>query len=194
MADRKPIKQAHERAQVALFLQWFNARYRTNFSVVEEPDPPEAIIRSGRTTRWVEVTDAFWSDAFAKDEYSYATPGEVHEPIGTGPFLNPDEAFSKRFVDAVRKKLEKRSYEDSRGLYGPGYLVVPIMYPLFDANTIRMMRELWSQTRINDLGCFRSVYMTLRMGRGPVQRWSAYGRTSLETACERQEAARYSAD
>lgn len=177
MADRKPIKKAHERAQVALFLQWFNDRYRANFTVVAEPDPPEAIIRSGRTTRWVEVTDAFWSDAFAKDEYSYSTPGEVHEPIGMGPFLNPDEAFSKRFVDAVRKKLEKKSYEDSNRLYGPGYLVVPIMYPLFDANTMSVMHDLWSQTQIKDLGFFRGVYLTLRMGGGPVKRWSSYART-----------------
>lgn len=172
MANRKPVKQAHERAQVAIFLRWFNARYRANFTVVEEPDPPEAIIRSGRTTRWVEVTDAFWTDAFAKDEYSFATSGEVHDSIGSGPFRNPDDAFSKRFVDAVRKKLEKNSYESARRLYGPGYLVVPIMYPLFDTRTYRMMREIWSKTEINDLGHFRSVYIILGMGRGPVQRWA----------------------
>lgn len=82
MPNRRPVHQAHERAQVAVFLKWFNARYRANFSVVGESDPSEAIIRSGRTIRWVEVTDAFWSDDFARDEYSYATPGEVHKPIG----------------------------------------------------------------------------------------------------------------
>ena len=73
MPDRRPIKQAHERAKVAIFLQWLNARYGAHYTVLAEPDPPEAIIRSGRTTRWVEVTDAFWSGAFAKDEYSYIT-------------------------------------------------------------------------------------------------------------------------
>ena len=177
MSDRKPIHQAHERAQVAIFLEWLNSRYGANYSVVAEPDPPEAIIRSGRKTRWVEVTDAFWSDDFAKDEYSYATPGEVHKPIGTGPFVNPDTAFSKRFVDVVRKKLEKKSYLNSRDLYGPGYLVVPIMYPLFNSHTIRIMRHVWSQTEIKDLGCFRSIYMNLQMGRGPIQRWNAYART-----------------
>ena len=177
MLNRRPVQQAHERAQVAVFLKWFNARYGASYIVVEEPDPPEAIIQSGRTTRWVEVTDAFWSDGFARDEYSYATLGESHKPIGSGPFVNPDREFAKRFVEVVRKKLEKTSYLSSLKSYGPGFLVVPIMYPLFSSHTIHFMRDEWSRTKIQDLGCFRSIYMNLEMGRGPVQRWSTYART-----------------
>lgn len=142
-----------------------------------EPNPPEAIIRSGRTTRWVEVTDAFWSDAFAQDEYSYATPGENHKPISSEPFVSPDAQFAERFVDVVRKKLEKRSYIASKEAYGPGYLVVPIMYPLFNSDTLHFMKEAWTRTNIEDLGCFRSIYMSVQMGRGPIVRWAEYGRS-----------------
>ncbi len=177
MPDRRPIKQAHERAKVAIFLQWLNARYGAHYTVLAEPDPPEALIRSGRTTRWVEVTDAFWSDAFAKDEYSYITPGEVHRPMRSGIFLNADAAFADRFTDVVRKKLEKPSYLTCRNSLGPGYLVVPIMYPPFSSDSIRFMREAWQLAKINGLACFRSVYIILNMGRGPVQRWNAYGRS-----------------
>lgn len=177
MSGRRDTQQAHERAQVAAFVAWLNSRYRARYAVVDEPNPPEAIIRSGRTTSWVEVTDAFWSDEFARDEYSYATPGEKHKPIGNGPFAGPDAKFAGRFVEVVRKKLEKRSYIPSRDAFGPGYLVVPIMYPLFNTHSIRFMKEAWSQTKIEDLGCFRSVYMSLQMGRGPIVRWSDYRRS-----------------
>lgn len=121
------------------------------------------------------MTDAFWSDAFAQDEYSYATSGEEHKPIGNGPFVGPDAQFAARFVDAVRKKLEKKSYLPSMEAYGKGYLVVPIMYPLFNSHSLRYMKQAWARTRINDLGCFRSIYMSVQMGRGPIVRWSEYG-------------------
>lgn len=176
MTGRRAIQQAHERAQVGAFVEWLNFRYRARYEVVAEPNPPEAIIRSGRITRWVEVTDAFWSDAFAQDEYSYATPSENHKPIGDGPFIEPDAKFAARFVDVVRKKLEKPSYLPVMQMYGPGYLVVPIMYPLFNRHSLSYMKETWSCTRIKDLGCFRSVYMSMQMGRGPIVRWSEYGR------------------
>jgi hypothetical protein len=177
MSRRRGTQQAHERSQVAAFVAWLNSRYRGKFKVVDEPTSPEAIIRSGRTTRWVEVRDAFWSDGFARDEYSYATPGEKHKPIGSGPFLQPDAEFAARFVDVVRKKLKKKSYLSIRNTYGPGYLVVPIMYPLFNRDSLWVMKEAWSRTRIEDLGCFRSVYMSLHMGRGPIVRWPEYGRS-----------------
>jgi hypothetical protein len=177
MAGRRDIQQAHERAQVGAFVAWLNQRYGAKYEVVSEPNPPEAVICSGRITRWIEVTDAFWSDAFAQDEYSYATPGEDHKPIGNGPFLEPDAQFAARFVDVVRKKLEKRSYLPCKQAYGPGYLVVPIMYPLFNSHSLWYMKNAWSRTQIEDLGCFRSVYMSVQMGRGPIVRWSEYGRS-----------------
>lgn len=177
MTRRRDTQQTHERAQVRAFVTWLNSRYRAKYKVVDEPNPPEAIIRSGRTTRWVEVTDAFWSDAFAQDEYSYATPGENHKPMGSGPFMEPDKKFAARFVDVVRKKLEKQSYLPSMQAYGPGYLVVPIMYPLFNPHSLWCMKKAWSHTRIENLGCFRSVYMSIQMGRGPIVRWSEYGRS-----------------
>lgn len=174
MSGRRETQQAHERAQVATFLQWLNARYRSKFEVVAEPNPPEAIIRSGRTTRWVEVTDAFWSDVYAQDEYSYATPGEVHKPIGSGSLVGPDAQFAERFVDVIRKKLEKTSYLPSKASYGPGYLLVPVMYPLFTAQSLWYMKQVWARTEINDLGCFRSVYITHCARASSVQRWAEY--------------------
>lgn len=162
MADRRPIQQAHERAFVDHFLNWFNYAYRTDFKVVSEPNPPEAVIRSSRTTRWIEVTTAFWNEAYAKDLYSYATPGEEHKPVGPGPFQSMDNAFARSFVSVVKKKLEKKSYVPSRDQYGPGYLVVPIKYPWFHGQTVGHMKDAWAASTVNDLGCFRSVYIAFQ--------------------------------
>ena len=148
MGDRRSIQQQHERAVVRDFLAWFNARRGTQFKVIAEPNPPEAIIKSVRATRWVEVTDAFWTASYAQDLYSYATPGEEHKPVGPGPFASMDASFASRFVQAVANKLKKRSYLPFLEKYGKGYLLVPINYPWFDGATIQEMKDLWRAKRL----------------------------------------------
>lgn len=163
---RSLIKEKHERYQVGLLVQELNRRHRSTFEVVAEPDPPEAIIRSGRTTRWAEVVTAFWNEAYARDLNSYATPGEAHVSVGSGPFMSMDDEFASKFVAAVKSKLEKKGYVPFREKYGPGYLIVSIQHPFLDAHTFEHIREEWRKVQVNDLGCFRSVYVTFRATKG----------------------------
>ena len=102
------------------------------FHVIGEPNPPEAIIQSERLTRWVEVVDAFWSKEWARDQYSFGTPGEEHVAIARGPYVNPDLRFAQSFIESLSKKLAKSSSLPVAKQYGPGYLVVNVDYPLFD--------------------------------------------------------------
>lgn len=157
MVDRRPVQQAHERFFVEQFLEWFNSRYRSSFQVVNEPNPPEAVIRSARTTRWVEVSTAFWTTSYAQDLYSFATPGEKHKPLDPGFYHNMDRIFARNFVSVLTKKLEKKSYVPWRDKYGPGYLIIPIKHPWFTGETVCLMRDAWADCVINDIGCFRSV-------------------------------------
>jgi hypothetical protein len=159
MANRRPVQQAHERAYVGHFLKWFNNTYHCNFQVVCEPNPPEAVIRSSRTTRWIEVSTAFWTKNYAQDLYSYATPDELHMPVNHSQNINMDQCFAHNFVSVVKNKLEKKSYVKWQELFGPGYLVIPIKYPWFDGQTLNLMRDVWSGCSVIDLGCFRSVYI-----------------------------------
>lgn len=169
---RSMIKEKHERFQVGLLVNELNRRHRSRYRVVAEPDPPEAIIQSGRTTRWVEVVTAYWKIAFAKDLNSYATPGETHVSIGNGLFVDTDDEFSTNFVAAVKSKLEKRGYTPFREMYGPGYLLVSIHYPFFSHHSMRLVEQKWMQAGVEDLGCFRSVYVTFRVFDGyKVVRW-----------------------
>lgn len=110
MGNRLPVKQQHERSVVADFISWLNARRGTRYTVIAEPDPPEAIIQSTRVTTWVEVVDAFWTGNYAQDVNSFATPGETHKPVSLGPHIDMDKCFAKSFVKALSNKFQKTSY------------------------------------------------------------------------------------
>ncbi|MGH6839913.1 MAG: hypothetical protein ACREDT_14160 [Methylocella sp.] len=162
MIYRRPTQQEHERANVSSFVSWFNRVYRTDYKVDSEPNPPEAVLRSScGSTCWVEVSSAFLNEDYAKDRYSFATPGEAHKPYRNRPLQEPDNNFAQRFVCVVKKKLEKQSYIPYKNKYGGGYLVVPIMNPLFNEQTFQAMKAAWATfaPTVNDLGCFSSVYI-----------------------------------
>jgi hypothetical protein len=167
MNRRREVQHQHERAVVTDFLGWIEARRKIAFRVIAEPNPPEAVIRSKRLTRWVEVVDAFWSEAWARDQYSFATPGEDHKSIGPGPQFAPDATFAQNFARVLANKLKKSSYLPFAKQYGPGYLVVNVDYPLFNSRTNIETRALWEQGRPwPDKGCFREVFLRIRAFRG----------------------------
>ena len=68
-----------------------------------------------------------------------------------------DDTFTSNFVYVLKKKLEKTSYIPWRDKYGPGYLIVPIKYPWFERESVRLMKEAWNDCFVNDIGCFRSI-------------------------------------
>jgi hypothetical protein len=170
---RRSIQRQHERAVVADFLEWLRRRGRPNFVVVAEPRTPEAIIQSPRRKSWIEVVDAFWNPAWARDVYSYATPGEKHAAVGRGPHAAPDATFARNFSRAVSKKLSKTSYATTAKQYGPGYLLVNIEYPFFDVRAYRAARAEWRAGRPwPSQGCFREIYTAFRAGNRRIfRRW-----------------------
>ena len=173
---RRSVQEAHERFVVKQLLAALNHRHRASFVVTAEPNPPEAIIRSGRTVRWVEVVTAFWNEAEAKDLYSYATPGEKYAPANEGLLMGMTPEFSENFANVVQKKLEKDTYLSFRDSYGPGYLAVSVQFPFFKRDTLAFMRRAWNSRNVADLGCFSSVYLVYRVFDGyKVERWPHHG-------------------
>lgn len=181
MADRTAIKQADEDAFIDAFIAWHGRAYRSLFRVVFRPDPkrqepPDAIIQSHRTIRWLEIGNAIWSDEYAQHLYSKMTPGEEHQPLQSGLYAETDKRLASRFVDILAKKLNKASYDPVVERYGPGYLVIPLVTVpgLFDMSTVDAMRWKWSKCKPTDRGSFRSVYIAYRdVSRGSCwfQRW-----------------------
>lgn len=177
MVTRRPIQQQHEREVVRDFLSWLNARRGMKYSVISEPNPPEAIIRSVRVTRWVEVGDVFWSDQWARDLYSYATPDENHKPVPDGPYFDTDNQFSRRFVNVLTDKLAKKAYEPFCHEFGSGYLVLNVQYPFFSDHTVQRMKHHWGKaTSKKDRGCFREVYVSFpSLNSSAFRRWHIHG-------------------
>ncbi len=157
MAHRGLLKKADERFHINNFVEWLNSTYGSSYKVIAEPEPPEAIIESKYKKSWIEISTAFINSGYAQDLMSYATPNEAHKSISGNLFVGPDRTAAINFVAVVKKKLEKKSYLPIVKEYGPGYLVIPIRNPFFDENTIRLMKEEWDTTIVNDLGCFKSV-------------------------------------
>jgi hypothetical protein len=161
VSQRRRVQELHERFTVNLFLKEFNFRYHTDFKVIEEPNPPEAIVQSKNSTRWVEVTTAYLDAEYAADLNSYATKGEKHVPRRRQELsIDTDEQFAKQFVRVVKNKLEKSTYEPSFRKHGKGYLVVSIKYPLFGKETLRLIEHVWDQAQALDKGFFKSIYIT----------------------------------
>lgn len=172
MTNRREIQKSQERFYVQGFIKYLNCACRSNFKVESEPNPPEAIVKSNNTVRWIEVGSAFWNEDYARDLSTYATPGERHHPMTEGPYTSLDSEFASRFVSTVKKKLEKTSYLPFLEQYGQGYLIVPIYYPFLDRNTIASMKGLWLQAAISNLNCFRSIYIAYSsVGEIKFSRW-----------------------
>jgi hypothetical protein len=167
------VQEQHEDAVISDFVEWLNARRKTNFRVVAKPNPPEALIKSGRTTRWIEATDAFWSDEYAQDLYSYATPSETHKQVRPGRYMGMDALFASQFSRVLIAKLKKRSYLPFLKTYGPGFLIIQLNHPWLNRVTLREMKEQWrSKQPVEDLGCFKYAYITFFSPAGRVfQSW-----------------------
>lgn len=172
MNKRRPVQQAHERAHVGEFLNFLNAARRFPFSVIEEPNPPEAVIQSGRIFRWIEISTIFMNKNWAQDQYSHVTPGERYQPFGNSVIVEPDKQFVTNFIYVLTKKLNKDSYMPFKKKYGPGYLILPINYPLFNRDTVDLMKRRWKEIQpLQNLGCFRGIFLTGRPLRGRFSRW-----------------------
>ncbi len=164
--QRRHAQVLHERFNVKLFLEEFNARYQTDFKVVAEPNPPEAIIQSKNTTRWVEVTTAYLNEAQAKALSAYPVKGEKPQANWQGVIADLDAQFANQFVDVVTKKLGKTSYAPFSKQYGKGYLIVSIQHPMFCQKTLSAIERVWDEVEVVDNGYFKSIYIVNRADDG----------------------------
>lgn len=175
MNNRREIQEDHEIFLIDCFINWWEEKTGEKFKVISRPHPhpPEAIILSNSRTTWLEVTDTFFSDEFARDLYSYATPGEEHVPMASGPFENMDDKTALRFVNIIKKKLCKSSYETVFAKYGQGYLLVGMQSIWFDGKTCELMakhcrNEDWSSNK----GYFSKIFISFRsLNRQVFEEW-----------------------
>jgi len=186
-SSRQIIQAQHEKSVVEAFLSWWKINQCEDLNVLHWPPhqvPPEAILKSSSRTTWVEVTDCFDSDDWARDRYSYATPQETHIPMSMES-IDMDERLARRFVALLKKKLEKSSYDQVKSEFGRGYLVICMDSPWFEPSVITnymiplSAKESWSDVR----GSFHEVYLCFRsMGKKHFVKWENTDRSNFNAS------------
>lgn len=153
------IKEAHEVAVLGVALAEHNRLHGLNLSVIERPEPPDAILSDGSITTWMELTDVFFSQEWARSLSSYRSV-KGHQPMRTGGYLNMDDPFVESFCEAIIKKSSKSSYSSCLQKHGPGILVVGLYSPWLDGQTLKEINERWRSCERPDISStFSHVYL-----------------------------------
>ncbi len=152
------LKRAHELAVAKDFAK-FISKPTSSYSVIETPDPPDAILKANSGEQvWVEITDVFRNEEEAKEAYSWAFGGDVIYKHPPGVIFEPDKAISYSTVEGVERKLNKNSYKNALNKYGKGMLILWIDDPLFTPRTLdRIKKNFYNKSLSSDY--FREVYI-----------------------------------
>ena len=151
---RHEIQQRHENAILTLFAQHLFSLTGSTYELVEQPDPPDGVLRSQSGQRiWVEVADIYRSVDEAHEERSHVTPGEDRFLHREHPIISPDERTAVAAISVITNKISKNNYQSISEKYGPGILIVCERDPLFDESTLTEIRD---RVR-NEIDCLRSV-------------------------------------
>ena len=162
MKPREQIKQMHEDDVIEQFLSWHNSKCKTQFTVIEKPEPPDAIAKDGNNYIWIEHADIYRSMEEAKQERSTVTPGEEPYERQEYPIFEPDKRTAVAFEKILLKKLSKKSYSKFAEKYGLGILLLTERDPLFSKSTLNCIGDRLKSCDFNNKGYFGSVYLGYR--------------------------------
>ena len=105
---RHEIQQHHENPILTLFAQHLSSLTGSTYELVEQPDPPDGVLRSQSAQRiWVEVADIYRSVDEAHEERSHVTPGEDRFVHREHPIVSPDERTADATISVIENKIAK---------------------------------------------------------------------------------------
>lgn len=90
------MKQHHEFTVIQAALKEHNRLYGQGLRIISRPDPPDAILSNGVYTTWLEHTDAFFSEEWAK-----ALSAKAYVSIKVDMDMTIDEQFANVFCQRV---------------------------------------------------------------------------------------------
>ena len=125
---RRDVKEKHEESVLASFQKFLKSK-GIDFTIVEKPEPPDAIILLGNRKSWIEITDAFLNGDLARSITSSTAEDVPHIPATKNVVLNPDELFIEKVREVVSKKYDKESISHVFKQYGSGILLVGLYSP-----------------------------------------------------------------
>ena len=177
MNEYRRLKRQHETAVVVNFVGWLNEVTGSSWAVVEHPNPPDAIIRDGDTTSWVEQTDLYRSFEEARSETSFLIRSKAHIPHSEHPIYDPDRRIAMRLIDLLQRKLSSCSYRSAYEKHGPGFLVISERDALFHVDTMAEIDWIVGETEmVDDRTYFIKVYLAIRAHGGMIYQELRYRR------------------
>lgn len=156
------VKEKHELAVLKAALAEHNRLHGSTLELVDQPDPPDAILSDGHTTTWMEHTDAFFSGEWARDLTTSAA-SVAHKPMEQRGYFEPDAQLAAEFCRGVLEKAGKSTYAACIAQYGPGILVVGLESPWLDEDTLHEIDKAWADLGKPDISAtFSHVYLGYR--------------------------------
>jgi hypothetical protein len=138
---RRDVKYHHEKSVIDSF-QAYLASNGAILTVVNRPDPPDAIVDINGARSWVEITDAFTSDAVARSITSAPADDVPHWTCGTTGVLNPDESFEEILTKVINNKLSNQQLQSITSNSGKGILLVGIYSVFHDSSDFPSLLEV----------------------------------------------------
>ncbi|WP_346839928.1 hypothetical protein [Microbulbifer sp. SAOS-129_SWC] len=131
----RDIQPAHEESVLNSFKSFLEDS-GTSLTVLDRPDPPDAMVTIGDENSWVEVTDAFQSPDWAESLTSNAADDKIHKPYQRRVICEPDRQACEAIKEVILKKYRKKSMKGLHSKYGPGVLLVGAYTPMISPEEI----------------------------------------------------------
>lgn len=93
MVSRRDLKGAHENAILRQFGNYLKDR-QLCLTILEKPDPPDAIVMLNGNRIWIEIADAFLDQDHAIGLTSGTSDDVEHMPDDGRLIVEPDATFS----------------------------------------------------------------------------------------------------
>ncbi len=135
MVSRRDLKEAHEKYVLACFTEYLKQDGKI-LTIIEQPDPPEAIVEINGTKTWIEITDAFLDQAHARSLTTRAADDVCHIRDDKRLVIEPDVTFQAQLHGVISKKYDKTTMQRISAELGPGILLVGIFTPFNTAKLI----------------------------------------------------------
>ncbi|MEC4725881.1 hypothetical protein HWQ46_10025 [Shewanella sp. D64] len=137
MISRRNLKQEHELAVLNSFAEHLKMEGKS-LEILEQPDPPEAIVNINKIKTWIEITDAFLDQEHARSLMSSIADEVPHivDETRVEDEIKPD--FQSVVHGVIAKKYDKKTMLQTHSTFGRGILLVGIFTPFNSASGIAL--------------------------------------------------------
>ncbi len=157
LMKRREAKDVHEKTVLDSFKTMLAKEGRV-LSILERPDPPDAIVDIDGNKSWIEITEAMFNKDYARNITSFPPDDAAHVYSEQNLLGESEETFEQNVIKVVSKKYEKASIRSIYSTNGSGILLVGLFSPFVDIEVINDLSQVVSEIVRNNDARFNQVY------------------------------------